>query len=63
MPVGYEDIGEEWVHVPRSGMYLACCDCSLVHFVRSRVRNGRVELWIDRMERETKSLRKKEGKS
>ena len=49
----------EWVHIPRSGIDIACCDCDLVHSLYSRVGpKGRVEVRFDIEPRKTAALRK-----
>ena len=40
----------------------ACCDCGLVHRVKTRIRNGRVQLCATREVRRTAALRKEMGK-
>lgn len=47
----------EWVHWARRGHLVACCDCGLVHFMRPRVRGGRVEIQATRMPRHTAARR------
>jgi hypothetical protein len=48
----------EWVHWARKGHLVACCDCGLVHFMKPRVRKGRVEISAVRMPRNTAGRRK-----
>lgn len=37
---------------------LACCDCSLVHEVRARIKDGKVQLSFKRVARSTAQLRR-----
>jgi uncharacterized Zn finger protein len=50
----------EWLGVLKSRgyMYVACCDCGLVHKMRFRVRDGQVQLMADRDERRTGQRRR-----
>lgn len=58
---GYEQMycGEE-MEVEKEGVHLACCGCGMVHFVKPKIRQGRVFLRINRDEAETLKLRKKQ---
>ncbi len=47
----------QWIR-PLRGYKLACCDCSLVHRVDFRVRNGRVEFRCYRANRSTALMRR-----
>ena len=49
----------EWVHWARAGHLVGCCECNLVHLMKPRVRNGRVEVQAFRMERNTAARRRK----
>lgn len=51
----------EWVHWRRAGHLVACCDCGLVHLMKPRVRNGRVEVQAFRMPKHTGGRRRKAG--
>ena len=48
----------EWVHWARTGHLVACCDCGLVHLMKPRVRNGRVEVQAFRLDRNTAAKRR-----
>jgi hypothetical protein len=39
--------------------YEACCDCGLVHRIKTRIRNGKVEICATRDNRRTAALRRK----
>ena len=44
----YEQIHDgEWFDLPAK-MDLACCDCGLVHKFQSRLKNGKVQIKMDR---------------
>jgi hypothetical protein len=43
---------DEWVTWGKAHL-IACCDCGLVHLMRSRVRNGKVEVAARRMPQHT----------
>ena len=54
----YEQVedGQWWLfHEDRSNRRckIACCDCGLVHQFRIRIRNGRVEMQVNRLPQET----------
>jgi hypothetical protein len=49
----------EWWTLPRL-IYLACCDCGLVHRVRLRVRKGKLQVQFCRDGRRTAAHRRKE---
>ena len=49
---------DEWFPAPRSGTLIACCDCSLVHLVKTKVKNGRVYLQYGEAARSTAALRR-----
>lgn len=49
----------EWVHWSRKGHLIACCSCGLVHLVKPRVRNGRVEVQAFRLDKNTAARRRK----
>jgi hypothetical protein len=56
----YEQVNDgDWMHLPRTGMLLACCDCSLVHDLAVRV-DARNRIWIKvkRHNRSTAALRR-----
>lgn len=48
----------EWVQPRRKGYRLACCDCSLVHIVDFRVRDGHIQLRAFRHNRATAQMRR-----
>lgn len=56
----YGDIESgDWVHFPRGGILIACCDCDLVHELRPKVlANGRVMVKVIRNDRSTSALRR-----
>ena len=54
----YEQVhdGEWWLfHEGRSNRRckIACCDCGLVHQFKIRLRNGRLEMQVNRLPQET----------
>lgn len=53
---------DEWVHWSRKGHLVACCDCGLVHLMKPRVRNGRVEVQATRLQRNTAARRRRAKK-
>jgi hypothetical protein len=49
-----------WVNVPAGHtLKLACCDCSLVHRIKFRKRDGALQLQFVRDERATAAIRRK----
>jgi hypothetical protein len=60
MKTTYEPVTDgDWMHLPRRGMYLACCDCHLVHDLAVRV-DAKKQIWIKvtRHNRSTGALRR-----
>lgn len=49
----------EWVHWSRKGHLVACCDCKLVHLMKTRVVKGRVYVQAFRMGKNTAARRRK----
>lgn len=47
----------EWFHIPRQGHLLGCCDCGLVHLIKARLRNWKIEIQATRMPRHTAGMR------
>lgn len=43
----------EWFHIPRRGHDITCCDCGLVHMVKSRLRGRHIEIQATRLPRAT----------
>ncbi len=56
----YEAVHDgEWMHLPRHGLHLACCDCHLVHDLMAKVdKNGRILIRVKRHNRATAALRR-----
>ena len=55
--------GDEWFIVPKkTGIDIACCECSLVHDLRARLHNGHIEVKFMPHARKTSALRRSEGK-
>ncbi len=54
-----EVIDGDWMHLPRRGMDLACCDCHLVHSLSVKI-DDRRKIWIKvtRYNRSTAALRR-----
>lgn len=48
----------DWIEIAAEGHKIACCDCSLVHLVKARVRKGRVEIVTWRDNRATANRRR-----
>lgn len=50
----------EWIPLTGRGRIrlLACCSCCLCHVLRARVRNGVIELQMNRDDRRTAALRR-----
>jgi hypothetical protein len=48
----------DWMHLPRAGMLLACCDCALIHDIAVKVVNGKIYLRVKRHERATAAMRR-----
>jgi hypothetical protein len=48
----------KWMGVPRLTKVI-CCDCSLVHWVEFRVRDGMLESRVTRDDRSTSARRRK----
>ena len=58
----YETIEDGgWTELPAGGMYLACCDCHLVHEIKPTRRGGKLGLLVRRDERKTAALRRSAG--
>ncbi len=56
----YETVTDgDWMHLPRRGMYLACCDCQLTHDLSVKIDDKR-RIWIkvSRYNRATAALRR-----
>jgi hypothetical protein len=57
----YEPIGDGWEDTPKS-LSMACCDCSLVHDMKFRIRlvygMPKLQWKIDRDDKETARLRR-----
>jgi hypothetical protein len=51
-------IDGDWMHLPRRGMHLACCDCGLVHDLAAKVEKGRILIRVVRHNRATAALRR-----
>ena len=51
----------EWFRIERKGHIIQCCDCGLVHLVRSRLRGKSIEIAATRLPRNTASARKARG--
>jgi hypothetical protein len=49
---------DEWFEVPRGGVDIACCSCSLVHDLKVRVRNKHIEVKFNPDMRKTAALRR-----
>lgn len=56
----YEQVQDgEWMHLPRRGLHLACCDCSLVHDLAVKVDEaGKIWVRVKRHNRATAALRR-----
>lgn len=56
----FRNLGASWVRIPENAtLTLACCDCGLVHHVKTRVaEDGSVEQFFKRKNRLTKLYRK-----
>ncbi len=56
----YESVDDgDWMHLPRRGMYLACCDCLLTHDLAAKVDSrGRIWIKVSRHNRATAALRR-----
>ena len=48
----------DWMHLPKSGMYLACCDCGLVHDLDVEIRHSKIFLKVKRDARRTAAVRR-----
>lgn len=48
----------DWVHFPRRGIRMACCDCGLVHLMMPKIIDGRIMIRVHRSERATAALRR-----
>jgi hypothetical protein len=49
----------DWMHLPRRGMNLACCDCSLTHDLSVKIDvRGRIWIKVSRYNRATAALRR-----
>ena len=51
--------GEWFEPLPQRGHKMACCDCSLVHRMDFRVRDGKVQIRAVRDTRETAARRRR----
>lgn len=47
-----------WLKPSHRRFKLACCDCGLIHNLSFRVRDGHVEMKIERNERATSAMRR-----
>lgn len=48
--------------VSNKRLYMACCDCGLVHYIELEAKaNGHIFMTVDREDKETKKIRKKHG--
>jgi hypothetical protein len=55
----YEQVYDnEWFEAPRSGTLIACCDCGLVHDVRTKSVGRKIFLRFERKDRNTSALRR-----
>ena len=52
------EVNTAWVHLPRRGLEVACCDCGLVHRYRAKIVKGRVFLSAERLSGATRSRRR-----
>ena len=58
----YETIEDGgWTELPARGMYLACCDCLLVHEIKPTRRGGKLGLLVRRDDRKTAAARRSAG--
>lgn len=48
----------EWFRIERGGHLFACCDCGLVHKLRSRLRGRSIEVSATRMPQNTGGVRR-----
>lgn len=52
----------DWMHLPRRGMKLACCDCGLVHFLSPKIdKRGRILVRVLRDDRASGAIRRAKG--
>lgn len=49
----------EWFHIPRHGHLIACCDCGLVHLLKSRLRARKIEIQATRKPKNTAGRRRR----
>ena len=49
----------DWMHLPRGGSKVACCDCGLVHHFQPKIdKRGRIWVRVLRDDRATGAVRK-----
>lgn len=56
----YEQVRDgDWMHLPRRGMHLACCDCHLVHDLTVKLdKQNRIWIKVSRHNRATAAMRR-----
>jgi hypothetical protein len=51
--------GEAWIVEPGRSVYLACCDCRLIHRIRFTMKGGKIIMRWYRDDHATRTLRRR----